>query len=264
MRNKEVIDLIHKDLDGVNPRDDSARLKRHLAENPQAHQLYNELEELSRTLAVVEEVDPPPTLKPAVFRALHQSAQPPAQRGGVVEALRTLLQPRGALRYAYAFSFGLLVGLLIHVLYSSDYSLDSFDTSKVSGTLILSEPAGSFENGEPIHQNLGHAQVEITPKWSPSVQAIDLHLTSEEPVTAVIEVDPNNTDVRAVRQFAGPTDRLVIRDAAIEVHSAGNTLYTFFMTPKASEITPVQVRILDAGTLLYETSVSLGRTKKKP
>src|SRR6266511_3898713 len=75
MLHRDQIELIHREIDGVNTPDESAAFRSLIQENPEARALEAELRQVTAHFERWEEREPPPHLKQAILDAL----PPPAR-----------------------------------------------------------------------------------------------------------------------------------------------------------------------------------------
>ena len=263
MADKDIIDLMNREFDGSASRDEIARLHAYLDANPEAHREYEDLRRTLQILSSVEAVEPPAGMKVSIMNSLQRNTSPRVEKSGILGSLSRLFHPARPLRIGYAFSVGLAVGVLVYALYVNVPKGDSFDASDASGAIALKESPDKVERGESFDVTLPQVHAAIAVQYLRTLPLINVHLASEQSVTANMTFDANNIRVRAVRQFNDPGSIITIRGSEVSIAGTGSNEYTIFFANETPAGTPVHVSILASGKLLYEKTISLGRPIKQ-
>ena len=113
MIDSKTEDLINRDIDRVLSTNEANRLQEYLATNPEAQSYYHELEELSRMLEQVEEIDPGPNLKKNILNSIpvrkYQNEET-RERIPFFSAWNSRLN----YRLTFVFALGLIVGKIFN------------------------------------------------------------------------------------------------------------------------------------------------------
>ena len=135
MTKQKLIELIHQEIDGVNSPEESRLVAKHIAEDPETKRLFDELQSLSKTLSSVDELDAPPTLKPAIARSLEHSYSSASTRPRKLRILEALESLAPGWRLSYAFSGGVLAGIVLFLLGGNLLELGQVNENNSVGTV---------------------------------------------------------------------------------------------------------------------------------
>jgi hypothetical protein len=122
--------LINKEIDKTITGREIVMLKKYLAENTEAQEYYDNLIRLSRVLNQVNDVEPPAELKNRILNSVRTNRPPAREKENIFHVLTAALKPKVNLKYAYAFSAGIMVGIAIFVLFINKLgNIPSLDVS---------------------------------------------------------------------------------------------------------------------------------------
>jgi hypothetical protein len=213
MIDKKSLDLINRDIDGMTSPDEHSLLQSRMAVEPELQKLHNELQRLSRAMAESKPVDPPPSLKHAILRAI----QPAAPKRSLAGRLSAMTTPGWVRQKGPAFAIGVLLGVL---LYGSAISLlrnPPERESDLSGTLL---PRESLQNlGSPRTFDLSGAGVtgSLRTSGDRDLSLIHLNLQASAPIIAELTFDPRAVEFRAL----SPGKK---GGAEVEIHAGSITI----------------------------------------
>lgn len=137
---KDILKLMHGQIDNVNTPDESMRLERFLAENPEAQRLFDDLRRLASRLESMEELEEPLTLLVRILNSIR-----PIQRnrfGTLIERISSALSTSPVPRFAFFFLIGVVTGALIYAIAENQGLTGNepivgsfFSSTSVSGTV---------------------------------------------------------------------------------------------------------------------------------
>lgn len=250
----KYIELIHREIDGRNSPQASAKLAAFLAANPQAQKLYDELQALSGMLQEVKPVEPPAHLPHIIMNRLPQSR--PARRG-LLAPVFEWLEARGKFKYAYAFSGGLAVGLAVFAIFFQTAAPPSRDLSKLSGAMIPREQIESLQttaNLEIKHEDVAGM---LHLKNSAEFIVIELSLNSAAEIELAVAFDKKEFAFKEVAAFDQMFPAEVnYNGSRVAVKHSGQLRYAMIFMKQPEIAGALHLQILRAGELLYEQTLA--------
>jgi hypothetical protein len=188
VRDDEFDRLVNDELDGVATPERKAELARRLAEGEAARARYHEIQTVFGMLDRIESVDPPPSLRGNVLRAVESRARARSERGGWRGLILAGFGKRPGLGLGYAFAVGAVVGALALAVGSGLFDRAGLWGPEVRGTMLA--PSGKLV--DTIHLAVKGAQVtgEV---WTTarSDLSVRLDVRSDGPFEAHITFDPD-------------------------------------------------------------------------
>lgn len=268
MIEKTYVDLINKEIDGVNSQEDSDKLKSYLAENPEAQDLYNDLLSVSSMLDKIDQIEPSPTLRRDILESLPQKKYATKEKkdplegtGNVLKSLLPFQTVKFNFRYAYAFSAGLILGITILFLFVDKiYQKTDLDISDLYGTMMHPGTSESLETADHAEINLDQVQGEIHLKYSEEIVLAELDLNTEREIEIVFEFDEHDISFNSFARLNNNENNLNIGKNRLRLSNIGDNKYIIIFHDKTESITPMNVKIFSSGDLLYERDISTGPT----
>jgi hypothetical protein len=254
-----LVELINKEIDGINSRADSAKLKEYLAENREAKDLYNDLVRVSTLLKTVDEVEVPRSLRASILNTIDSSRYAVRERRNPLRSVIDLLPQRVSLRYAFVFSFGLVVGLVIYALFVDMNKDASIDISKLHGTMVLNRASESFETADNVEINLDKVHGTVTTKHARGLLSIEVNLQSQQEIETLLEFDPSAISFTSFEQPDNAKNNVNIRENSLRLTGSGDNKCLLMFNDKAPAATSVNLKIFSSGTLVYEKVLSTRR-----
>jgi hypothetical protein len=197
MVEESILALINKELDGLATSEETARLGEICACNAEARKLREDLRALAQGLAGVERAVPPPTLRPAVMRAIAFAPGRVHSRGSF---LRTFRAP-WSVRPALVFAGGVAAGLILFAIGLRLVPSGNLDEGDLAGSLAAHSPA--FSPGKVVEFRSGDLYA--------SVQA---GADSEHALVRIrLDVPPGTTAVLAYGRSIGSVERVDVARA---------------------------------------------------
>ncbi len=256
MDNK-YLELIHNEIDRANTPEARVKLEAFLDENPEAQALYNELAALTGMLDKVEAQDPPPHLKQAILKALPEHTYAKAQPGkrfGLLGTLIEALQARPRFAYAYAFSVGLIVGLVAYALVAN---LTQPASTDLYGTLVSKDVARNLEAVAEAAIDLDDVHGTVQVKTSAGLVVIELALDTREQIEVRLAFDENALRLRSLtRQEDRSGHTLTTEDNHMSLTWLGEDTCIVVFNDRTASSTYIHLQLLHADDVLYERSLA--------
>jgi hypothetical protein len=257
MNERKLTELIHREIDGANSPEETRTLQGLISESPDAKRSYDELCALAHTLSGVEQVEAPPTLKPAIARAIEQrhaaTARRPA-RARILEAVEGLTSGR---KIAYAFSAGLLAGAALLFAGWSLAGMSGLDHNDVAGTLGAGERSMLVGTAEVVTVPLEDMRGTIRAEYSGRLRILTLKLSSAAPVQIQVSYDRAVLDLEGVRPTGEAEVDIFHTDAGVEVRGEGQIGLELYLTAQDEQVPPVSIAIASTEGRVYRGQVFL-------
>lgn len=241
------IELMQREIDGVNSNRQSVKLAAYLEQHPQARAFFNELAATANTLQRLERVEPPPQLRQQIVDALPKQRYPRRRKSwlGLLAALPIPdFTRKPGLAFAGGLGLGLAAMLLLTVLLQPALVVDE---RNAAGSLLSQEQAG-YTTLFPI--DAGDLRGEL--RWQPA-GVVELVLATATPVEVVIEFEAAGIAGVAARDGVLPEARISGR--AFRVRHQGSRSYRLVLAPGDIHTPALHCRIMREGVPVFEQSI---------
>jgi anti-sigma factor RsiW len=255
MISDKYIELIHREIDGLNSPRESARLRDYLAANPQAQQFYVEMAATSSLLQEVRAVEPPAHLPHEIMSRLPANRYGASLPTGWWAGLRERLEVKFNFNYVYAFAGGLAVGVALFVL-ASQTTMPPLDADKLSGTMLRRDRQSEFETIKSLEIDRDGVTGKIEVQQSAEAVRAELALVSTQPIALALSFDEQRLGFTSLAVLEGPAlgEAILISGAAQWTH-VGQKRYALVLTKKERASSKLEVKIVRAGSLLGEWAI---------
>jgi hypothetical protein len=253
------IRLMHGEIDGVNSAEETRELDDFLEENSDARQYYKELRDVGRLFEEAGQVDPPEELTEKILALLPHPARKKAGRS-YLEKVRSAFRPTPAMRPAFAFAAGLVVGLCLFAACSlllfkaGGLDLKEPRSSRIYGTIgatgdrgrLLSEQCVQLE----FEQVWGGACVEHTE------HAVEVHLglSADSEIRVLLEHD-EKLHFEGYSALDDGDHTLEVNGNATSLTHSGDCDYTFVFRDERDAGSPLNLRVFSEDKLVFEKSI---------
>ena len=143
MIDKFYIELINKEIDGVITESEKNLLHDHLAVNPAALDIYSQLRQTSELLSKIPQLRPSPQIKRSIMGSIDSTRYSASQKSFAFRSLASSLFRTPSPKLAYAFSLGILIGILLHSVIFENIGSKRTDPTEISGTIGIDGHATS-------------------------------------------------------------------------------------------------------------------------
>ena len=110
MIDEKYIELMNKEIDGLNTPQESAELKSYLKDEPEAQKQFNNLLDVSKSLEQLEEIEPSPELKKSIINSINWKKYSTKEKKR--RSFLGFTQLKFNVKYAYVFTCGLILGII--------------------------------------------------------------------------------------------------------------------------------------------------------
>jgi hypothetical protein len=255
-----VLELINREIDGLNSPKESEELSEYLARDRDAAFLFEDLKRVSTIVGGAEPVEPPRNLRANILNSIDPKRYAEKRRLNPLTILVNFLPQRASLRYALVFSFGIVLGVVIYGLLSDLGKQGSVESTTLYGTMRLDRASEAFEPADNLEISLQNVQGSVSTKHGRGLVSVELALQSQQEVETVLQFDPHSLSFVGLQQLDYTGNNINIGGNAVQVRNTGDNKYVFFFSEKAQSPKPMDFKILSSGSLLYEKALS---TQKK-
>ena len=260
MTEEKFIELVNKEIDGLNSPRESEELKVYLQSNAEARELSQDLLKLSTVLSRVEEVDPPHSLTSDILRAVRTSGKRSSSEPTFVRWIKELVESRTTFQYAYVFSAGLILGIALYSLVGVHPSTSGVaDPSSLSGSIIINSAAYPFTEG-PGYQFTVEAESvsgSIVTKRSENLAVIELDIQSAGQVEVAIQFRPETLRFKGFSQSQPATGSRSVEESSFRLTTQGNNRYILAFERLTKDPSEVAVTVVRNSTELHRQSLKI-------
>jgi hypothetical protein len=254
--NNRVLELINREIDGLNSPGESEELRGYLAHDHDATLLYEDLKRVSAILAGAEPIEPPRNLRANILNSIDPKRYAEKRRLNPLAILLNYLPQRSSLRYALVFTFGIVLGVVIYGLLSDLGKQGSVESTSLFGTMRLERASEALEPADNAEINLQNVQGSVSTKHGKGLVSIELALHSQQEVETVLQFDPQSLGFVGFQQLDYTGNPIDIGGNAVHVRNTGNNKYLLFFNEKAQSPGSMDLKIFSSGSLVYEKALS--------
>lgn len=248
MMNDRTLELINREIDGLNSPSESSELQSTLSDNPSAKQFYEEQKRIAGILNGVTPVEPPSSIKHNVMREVRAEAVAPRQISKRVVTDVSWLHWTNTVRIAVGMAAGIL---LMAIFWPSTGSLPVNDWD-VSGTLV-----SRGDRGKTTSQ-MSLAGVSSSISWYTREKDVIFVITAEGSETATIRMtsDKAGNLVRTVTRDQSSKGEVSFENQSVVIEHDGTNAYTVVMERAGMQSAKVDFALEVAGKTV-ETSANV-------
>jgi hypothetical protein len=266
MIGKKYIDLMNAELDGVNSTKESDLLREYLASNREAHDHFEDLKfTIGRIDAGKAFVEPPLDLEQRIFTSICWGRRRSEGSGRSTPSWIARCFSAPHLRYAAAFTAGILIGVILYSKVGYEVAGGSlFDKSRLYGTMKFIESADGLEEIKSLDVEAGEVRGQIRLHESERALVAEVSLSSSDPIEWVLQFDEDDVLFEGFRHIDGKGKDCNIITAASEarVRQTGHNKYILFFSQDNHLDAPIVAKIYSADhSLLFERSLTRAAEK---
>ncbi len=258
MIDSKTEDLINRDIDGVLSPKETNRLSEYLSTDPEAQNYYDEIENLSKMLAQVEEVDPGPNLKKNILNSI------PVQKYQNEENReRTPLFSAWNFRLNYrltlAFALGLIVGFFTYSFFT-DLPLNN--NSDLIGTILLNGTDAKFKPADQAEITLPEIIGTVSSQYAENVVLFRVDLTTDSEIEVVVKFDGNDLRFAGFQPQKYSARQINVSSNELRLVNKGLHKYILVFEDQTPMVSQFSVKIF-AEKLLYEKNLTTRKASKE-
>jgi hypothetical protein len=245
MLEKSLTDLINRKIDGALTPEEGARLAKRIATDSDAKDLLDDLSRQGFLVQRMAVVDPPATLKHGIMQRIVQ----PAHRAGsdwIADSFARLFSTRRRVHYAFAFSGGVVAGMLLLAVGLGIVRVGSHQESDAAGTSIIEPTNPVFQPIEERTIGLGDLQGTISTASGRGEHQITIQFQGPEDTRLQLALQPETVEVTGIESLDGSKGDYTIRPGGIELR--GRMAYRLVLRGAAS----FRVTVSASGNKAYD------------
>ena len=258
---EKYIELMNREIDGLNSREESAELQKYLRRNPEAERYYRELLFVAGALDRVPEVEPPVELKASIMRAIFgEEAGAAAAAGAKTRAGRErrpasildLFRVRWEPKFAYVLAACVAVGFFLFVLFWRVVpGRAPRDLEALYGSIVSSQEAGQLLAVQPVEFVLPGVGGELHVRYEMKriLAALDLHSDSRIQVVFDYSKDVSLESITALNKCEYNAKA---GDGKFELTHSGDCRYVIVLKDGSGTHSPIGLKVVRGGTLLLQ------------
>ncbi len=264
MTDEELTELMNREIDGLNTKSDSSKLRAYLDNNRGARQLYDELRKTVDALNRIEQADPPSYLRKHILNSIGSPEQAREQAGGVLHRFVDMIRLRPAPKYALVFVSGLCVGVLLLLLFSPTLRDRLADPSSVSGAMISPLETEGYKLIDV--STISDANISGTVKTLRRNEFLvaELRIESPQRIHVEAEFDPTLLTFNGYTVYSGVSDTLTVAEGQAVLSCLGLNHGAFILKESGGKASELAINIRAGQALLFHATLrteSLDRTR---
>jgi hypothetical protein len=257
MIEKRYIELINGEIDGVNTPEESSELRRYFGSHPEAQQYYDELKEIGRAFAEMQDLDPPRELRGSILASVAKRSRSPRKESFAARILERLM-PQARPRYAFAFATGVLVGFCVFAI-SSIVVLRGAENrvDRLYGTMTTGQGTIEILGSECIPFDLPELYGGACIEHSTAAVQANLDLVTEEEIRVVFEYD-DLLRFEGLRALDESDHTMHVEGNRAELTHLGECDYVLVFSDASSSGSPIHLSITAQDNVIFEKSIVPG------
>jgi len=252
MLDKSLTDLINCKIDGALTSEEEVRLARRVTADPDAKSLLDDLSHQGILVQGMGDVEPPPSLKPSIMRAIARPALRPG-RSWIAGSFAQFFSTRRRVQYAFAFSGGVVAGMFILAVGLGILRVGTHEESDAAGTSLIESTTPGFKPIEERTIAFGELQGKISTASGRGEHQITLQLKGPEDTRVLLALHPETVSVAGIESLDGGPGEYTILPGGIELR--GRLAYRLVLRGAAS----FRMTVSSAGRNAYDGEFLLER-----
>jgi hypothetical protein len=248
MIEKKYIELINKDIDKEITQKEKALLESCLSSNPEAKNLYDELQASESLLDRLPDRGPSVNLKKQILNSIDRNRY---SRTKMFSPFRNFIHQavfQTKYKIAFTFALGLLAGLFIYsVLFNNNQSAVS---SGIYGTIGLNS-----EVIKTIPVETSNILGKLDIKWINNNLGLDFALNSPDQYDLALKFNPDKTKFDNISFYGKNKIKLDSEDNILKLSDSGRHNYQLLFSLKAKMTVNFNLQISRAGNMLLEKDI---------
>lgn len=261
MIDEKYVELIHREIDGLNSEKERTELEAYLEKNPQAQRFFRELSAVAEKLGAVNLAEPPEHLKTVIMNSIPGDKYAPAKKTGLSKSVAWIFALKPRFQVALAFSGGLAAGLLLFALFTSNNSTpSSSDPANLYGTLALQASSEKIPATDQFDFTLEQVQGTAILKASGKMIFVELDLRPQTNIG--IQLEFNREELRCIGFISNdesPVTGLNIDGQSVKFSAQNNGKIRFFFHKTGDSDSPLKLLVSESGNVLFQRELTAPR-----
>ena len=255
MIDERYMELINKELDGVNSEAESKELEQVLSENGEALQYYDELLRAASALKRVEQVEPPSFLKTHILNSIKALPVPVRSGFGWMNNMLDVFRRRPIARYALVFASGLCVGILVLVMAELWRQNEMPDASKLSGSMVLPSEISRLQKIDSVALDGSGFRTVFKSLRGDGTITLECVVTASENLRVELNADLDELKFVGVNRLGGADNDVMAMGGRVIFTGTKSEHGLITFTQVASPQQPIEVRIYRGGTVIGNAAI---------
>ena len=247
---KQIEQLMWQQIDGTITPEDKEELDGYIEKHPDARAQFEELHKLSIALDSVPEVEPPTELRQRIHASIdpdRYAAQPAPSSPSFIHKL---IPRQWSFQYVSAVAAGFLLGVIgYQIINSGGGANGQLDNSYFSGTMGKDFPASGLQ------LELDNVRGSIDFRQEGDYAISQLSIRSEGEVDVFLAYDGHPVQFIALGDASSPIHNISIDEKAISIQNLGSGKYQVVFQPAEDANSPLVVRLVADGDILFEKEI---------
>ena len=254
----KYVDLINAEIDGEISAEDRILLEEHVAQDPDARALRDELSDLCAKLDGVEFIPPPAHLRHVILNTVSPQIDSQTTSGrGHWRVMMGTLFGGSVPRYAMSFAAG---AVLTYTFISSDrisrQALD--DVTDLVGTISQPEFTGEKSAEARILLTLNEIAGSVHLNSVGSIMILDFDLVARGPIEIVASFSDLDIWFNGFAQLESNGTTITAEAGQVRVRMEGQRRYAVYLNNDSHSAATISLRFYSGGTLIHEDELRFG------
>jgi hypothetical protein len=256
--NRNQIELIHQEMDGVNTPAERAAFRSLIEEDAEARALEADLRSVTLLLDRVESIDPPRHMTEAILNALPQQVRATSgwdALGGSLKSIVDGFQKRPRFALVSALCVGVVAGFGVYAALAGTVLIDHSDTSGLTGTFFERRAADELETVNEVTIDIDGGSGRVGVKTAQNIVFVELELDVEQAVEVRLTFDEGAYGLRGflqLRSEAGPY--FTAEPGLIRVTTSGANTHTFALNHEGP-VSQLALSLFENGEEVFATTL---------
>jgi len=259
----KYIELINREIDGMNSPANSIKLQEYLNHNPDAQMLYNDFKEMSNILSHSSEIEPPSNLKKNILNAIPVNMYSVRTNKFSFSQILNLFYFSGKPRFAYVFSAGVLFGIMIvSIVFNIYFKNNSMGVNGLSGTIGPIPSTATFNKTENIDLKGENFVGDVALSCSGDAVLLNLNLNSSKDLDVEINFNEKELRVMGFNNTGDVEGGLKVNVNSMHFTVNGKNSYQVVLGCKTSTPSNMNLRVFSSNSIVYMHTFTVNVTGK--
>ena len=256
---ERVLELINKEIDGINTPVEQRELKAVLATDGDSKILYDDLAGTVRLLQQVEMHEPPPDLKQAIMSALPADRYAPSRSPALLAWLRSLGRAwQAAPRLAFAYvAVGLVAGVSLYAVWDN---VPQDASNAAYGTLVSGQAPADLQAVEDFSFDAADAHGTVRLQTGDRVALVEIDVDARDPVEIQLAFDDESLLLSGLRRTGARGGMLRAEKGLVALGAQGRQAFVLEFEHQTTEQQTMdegsfEVRVVRDGSLQYRRTL---------
>ena len=255
MIEERYVELINKELDGLNTESESQELEKYLSENVEALTYYEDLLRTASALKHAEEIQPPSYLKTHILNSIKFDQPLNASRFAWIDGVMEVFRQRPFPKYALVFAAGLCVGILIFIFGTPSHQEEGPEVSKLTGSMILLSDLSHLQKIDSVSVKREGLQGTFKTFKSEGKILVDFSVTSPEDIRLELSADQEELTFVGVSRINGSANDVIATGGRVIFTGIKSDHSIVTYSEAAAPQNALDCRILKGGTVVQSISL---------